>query len=87
MSYVGQGSGTILVADDDVGILEVTGKLLELAGYTVLLAENSPVAVETLRENAGIVRLVILDLTMPGAKAARPTTPCARSSPGSRSSS
>jgi two-component system cell cycle sensor histidine kinase/response regulator CckA len=68
MSYLGRGSGTILVADDDAAILEVTGKLLELAGYTVLLAEDSESVVETLRENADVVRVVILDLTMPGAE-------------------
>lgn len=65
-----EGSGTILVADDDASIREVTGKLLELAGYTVLLAEDASSAVETLRENAGAVRLVLLDLCMPGGEGA-----------------
>jgi len=64
------GSGTILVADDDESIREVTGKLLELAGYTVLLAGDSPSTVETLREHASAVRLVMLDLCMPGGEVA-----------------
>jgi len=64
------GSGTILVADDDKSIREVTGKLLEMAGYTVLLAGDSWSAVETLRENAAVVRLVLLDLCMPGGEGA-----------------
>ncbi len=70
-NYLQGGSGTLLVADDDAGIREVTGKLLEMAGYTVLLAEDSPSTVKTLRENAAAVRLVLLDLTMPGGEGAR----------------
>lgn len=69
--YLQGGSGTILVADDDAGIREVTGKLLEMAGYTVLLAADSPSTVETLRENATDVHLVLLDLTMPGGEGAQ----------------
>jgi len=64
------GSGTVLVADDDGSIREVTGKLLEMAGYTVLLAGDSWSAVETLRENAATVRVVLLDLCMPGGEGA-----------------
>lgn len=61
-----QGSGTILVADDDAEVRDLTGRILKLAGYTALEAVDAPSTVETLRAHPE-VRLVLLDLNMPGA--------------------
>lgn len=61
-----QGSGTILVADDDAEVRDLTGRILKLAGYTPLEAADAPAAVEAVRRHAEI-RLVLLDLSMPGA--------------------
>ena len=62
-----KGSGTILVADDDQDIQDLTQRILRFAGYTALPAMDGPSAVETLRRHPE-VRLVLLDLNMPGAR-------------------
>lgn len=59
------GSGTVLVVDDEPGVRDVASKMLELAGYTVLTAHNGTAGVETFRERAGEVAVVLLDMTMP----------------------
>ncbi len=61
-----QGSGTILVADDDAEVRDLTGRILKLAGYEPLEAADAPSTVDSLRDHAE-VRLVLLDLRMPGA--------------------
>ena len=68
-----QGSGTILVADDEEGVRSLVESILQDAGYTVELAKDGREAVERLRELGDQVRLILLDLTMPilgGAEAA-----------------
>jgi len=60
------GSGAILVADDEQIVRTVAQKTLEDQGFTVLTAANGPEAVEILSQNADRVVLVLLDLTMPG---------------------
>jgi len=59
------GSGTILVADDEGLVRSVTRKTLEGQGFTVLTAANGPEAIQLLREHADEVVLVVMDLTMP----------------------
>jgi len=59
------GSGVILVADDEQIVRAVAKKTLEGEGFTVLTAPNGPEAVELLRDHAEEVVLVLLDLTMP----------------------
>ena len=65
MSSLPRGSGTILVADDDAEVRELTGRILKLAGYTPVEAYDAPSTIEALGEHAE-VRLVLLDLNMPG---------------------
>lgn len=60
-----QGSGTILVADDDAEIRDLTGRILKMAGYAVVEAEDAPATVEALARHAE-VDFVLLDLKMPG---------------------
>ncbi len=60
-----QGSGTILVADDEEGVRSLVANVLEEAGYTVELVADGAQAVERLRQLRDSVRLVLLDLTMP----------------------
>jgi PAS domain S-box-containing protein len=60
-----QGSGTILVVDDESMIQDFARKTLEKAGYDVLVAENGQVALELFREYGDEIRLVLLDMTMP----------------------
>ena len=56
---------TILLVDDEPAIRTLGRFVLEQNGYRVLLAEDGLDAIETYREVAEQVDLVILDLTMP----------------------
>jgi PAS domain S-box-containing protein len=58
--------GTILVVDDDAGVLELAREFLERSGFNVVTAEDGREALEILRRNAGDkIDAVVLDLTMP----------------------
>jgi PAS domain S-box-containing protein len=59
------GTETILVAEDDESILNLTGITLRQAGYTVLTACNGEEAVQRFKENAGEIDLVLSDVVMP----------------------
>jgi CheY-like chemotaxis protein len=60
-----EGSGTILLADDEDVVLETGRRALNRYGYRVLVARDGREAVETLRAHAAEVSLVLLDMTMP----------------------
>jgi two-component system, cell cycle sensor histidine kinase and response regulator CckA len=69
-----QGTGTILVADDEEGVRSLVQSILEGTGYQVELAVDGGEAIERLQSLGDSVRLILLDLTMPtlgGAEAAR----------------
>ena len=57
--------GTVLVADDEESVLAVTRKVLERAGFRVLLARNGRQALELFEAYADEIACVVLDLTMP----------------------
>jgi len=59
------GSETILVAEDDETIRNMTKRLLEGAGYTVHLAADGVEAAEVFADNAHSISLVLLDVVMP----------------------
>jgi light-regulated signal transduction histidine kinase (bacteriophytochrome)/CheY-like chemotaxis protein len=58
-------AGTILVADDEPAVLNVTRRTLERAGYSVLTAEDGAAALEIFQEHFESISLVLLDLLMP----------------------
>jgi PAS domain S-box-containing protein len=60
------GSGKVLVVDDEEIVRRIARTALERAGYTVLLAGDGQEAAEIFRREAGDIRLVVLDMTMPG---------------------
>jgi PAS domain S-box-containing protein len=60
-----EGSGGVLVIDDDPGVLAVACRMLRSAGFTVFAAASGREGVERFRELGDQVRLVLLDLTMP----------------------
>lgn len=60
-----QGSGTILLIDDEEMVQTVTSTLLSKLGYTVLIAENGIRGIEMFLEHHKEIRLVILDIIMP----------------------
>jgi PAS domain S-box-containing protein len=60
------GTGKVLVVDDEEIVRRIARIALERAGYKVLLAADGSEAVETFRREADEIRLVALDMTMPG---------------------
>ncbi|MFA4985205.1 MAG: PAS domain S-box protein [Candidatus Brocadiia bacterium] len=60
-----QGTGTILVIDDEEGVRGVAGMILRGCGFTVLTAPDGREGVELFRERADEITAVLLDLTMP----------------------
>ena len=59
-------TGTALVIDDEQGVRELVRSVLERAGMTVLVADNGESGVREFQKVAGHVRVVLVDLTMPG---------------------
>lgn len=61
-----QGSETILLVDDEEGIISVSKALLVHLGYHVLAANSGQEALEIYRKEGEAIDLVILDMIMPG---------------------
>jgi two-component system, cell cycle sensor histidine kinase and response regulator CckA len=61
-----RGSETILVVEDEPALRHVARKILENAGYTVLLAANGEEALTHLRRAVSPVHLLLTDVVMPG---------------------
>jgi PAS domain S-box-containing protein len=59
------GTETILVAEDEVALRELTQDVLESLGYKVLLAKDGAEAVEVFKANWETIDLVLLDMVMP----------------------
>ncbi len=59
------GSETILLAEDDVTIRELSQSFLESAGYTVLTASDGEEALHVFDEHADEIDLALLDVMMP----------------------
>ncbi len=57
--------GLVLLADDEESIRSVGRRLLEKAGFEVVVAADGREALEVFQRHASRIRLVILDLTMP----------------------
>lgn len=60
-----RGSGTILLVDDEETLRALGKEILEILGFTVLLAEDGVQALEVYRRHGEDIVCVILDLTMP----------------------
>jgi two-component system, cell cycle sensor histidine kinase and response regulator CckA len=59
------GSETVLVAEDESAVRRLVGRILESAGYTVILAKDGEEALEAFFANPDRVDLVLLDVVMP----------------------
>jgi nitrogen-specific signal transduction histidine kinase len=62
----GQGSGTILVAEDEAALLSVAQRILQNFGYTVLTAANAEDALALAGRYPGTIDLLLTDVIMPG---------------------
>jgi signal transduction histidine kinase/CheY-like chemotaxis protein/PAS domain-containing protein len=59
-------SGTALVIDDERGVRDLVRAVLERAGMTVITAESGERGVEAFAGAVDEIRVVLVDLTMPG---------------------
>jgi two-component system cell cycle sensor histidine kinase/response regulator CckA len=60
-----EGTGTVLLVDDEEVLLEVGRELLEAMGYRVLMAKDGEEAVDVFWKNSDDIDLVLLDMVMP----------------------
>lgn len=60
-----QGSGTIMIVDDEDIVLRACKRMLEFIGFDVLTATNGSTAIDLFQKKAGEIRCIILDMTMP----------------------
>ena len=61
-----EGSGTVLLVDDEEIILSVAEEMIQTLGYNVLTAANGQAAIATYEAEKDTIGLVVLDLIMPG---------------------
>jgi CheY-like chemotaxis protein len=60
-----QGSGTILIVDDEEGVREVAERMLQDIGFSTLTAPDGCEALDMLERGNGQITGVLLDLSMP----------------------
>ena len=63
---VARGKGTILLVEDEPALLNMTAKMLEHLGYTVLSAGTPGEAAHIAENQAGDIHLFMTDVIMPG---------------------
>jgi len=59
------GMETVLVAEDEEALRNLSKDILETLGYRVIMVENGASAVETFEENSGEINLLLFDVIMP----------------------
>ncbi|MGD0229920.1 MAG: response regulator [Syntrophorhabdales bacterium] len=64
-SPVQEGAETILLVDDEEAVIAVSKDMLEVLGYSVLIAKSGREAIELFEKHHAAVDLVILDVVMP----------------------
>ena len=62
---LGKANGTILVVDDDCNVRTLVKVLLEMEGYTVLIAGDAETAIKVHEEYRSVVALLLTDVVMP----------------------
>lgn len=61
-----EGTGTILLVDDQNLITDVGAEMLEMLGYSVIIASSGLEAIEKYSAARDEIKIVILDMIMPG---------------------
>ncbi|THB78857.1 MAG: response regulator, partial [Desulfobacteraceae bacterium] len=60
------GKGSILLVDDEPGVIDVCSEMLTTLGYQVMAVNSGPKALQAIRSEVQCFDLIILDLVMPG---------------------
>ena len=60
------GAGTVLLVDDELMIRQLGARILENAGYRVIVAGDGAEGVDIYRQRADEIDVTILDMNMPG---------------------
>jgi PAS domain S-box-containing protein len=63
-----RGTETLIVVEDDTALRHLTQRVLESAGFTVLVAASGTDALQLLERHDGLVDLMLTDVVMPGMK-------------------
>lgn len=79
-----RGDEVVLLVEDEPTVREVTRKLLQRLGYTVLVAESGKEGMKRFREHPTVVDLVITDVVMPGITGTEMAAELRREAPGTR---
>ena len=58
-------SETILLVEDEEGVRDLAGRILELKGYKVITAANPTVAAQVFERHEGPIHLLLTDVVMP----------------------
>jgi len=66
VSVPAPGTETVLVAEDEQMVRVLIRKVLEQAGYTVLLAGGGAEALQLAERHAGPIQMLVTDVVMPG---------------------
>jgi CheY-like chemotaxis protein len=61
-----QGTGTVLVVDDEIMVMELARDILQRFGYRVLMAKSGEEAVGMYQQRSKEIAAVVLDMGMPG---------------------
>ncbi|MDA8085813.1 MAG: PAS domain S-box protein, partial [Nitrospiraceae bacterium] len=78
------GTESVLVAEDDPVLRNLTSRILTEHGYKVIEAENGEDAVSKFLENRGEIQLLILDVIMPRKNGKEAYQEIKRAAPGTR---
>ncbi len=79
-----RGHGTVLLVDDEKGIIDVIGEMIRGLGYQLMTAESGEDAVNIYQRHASGIDLVIMDMIMPGMGGAAAIDAIRRINPNSR---
>lgn len=60
-----KGSGQVLIVDDEETVREVAASMLELLGFSPLVAKDGVESLRVLRQHADSIKLILLDYSMP----------------------
>jgi len=60
-----QGTGTVLVIDDDPNIRELSKDVLQGLGYSVITASDGKEGIGLYKDNKNTINIVVLDMIMP----------------------